>query len=80
MGNQQSQRDDLKSMANTWKHLSKLSADFRMVYQSISTELINLQDDLFDWVAFYVQIICELITKNIHKILEVNRNIEILKC
>lgn len=62
-------------MANTWKHLSKLSTDFHMVYHSISQqdhmEVNDTQDDLLDWVTFCIQNICELITANVQKMLEV---------
>lgn len=76
LGNQQSHRNEVKSMANTWKHLSKLAIDFRTIYCAIkqqpdSTELDNSSEDVLDWLEFCVENICKLITSNAQKVLEV---------
>lgn len=75
LGKHQSQNNDVKSMANTWKHLSKLATDFRNIYCKLRhqdcTELNDYSEDLLDWVALCVENICQLITTNVQKMLKV---------
>lgn len=72
LAQQQSLQTDIKSMSNTWKHLSKLASDYRSTYHMVQkqhpTEIHA--DDFLDWMAFCVQNICNLISNNIDKILE----------
>lgn len=72
LGQQQSLRTDVKSMSLTWKHLSKLACGYRSTYHTVQkhhpTEIDA--EDYFDWMSFCVQNICNLISNNIDKILE----------
>ncbi|XP_055315479.1 uncharacterized protein LOC129575628 isoform X2 [Sitodiplosis mosellana] len=74
LGYHQSQKDDVKSMANTWKHLSKLATDFHTIYHTLQqqncSELKYLSEDLLDWVAYCIDNICDLITANVQKMQE----------
>ncbi|XP_031618500.1 uncharacterized protein LOC116337773 [Contarinia nasturtii] len=76
LGYQQSQRDDLKSMANTWKHVSKFAMAFHPIYRSLHEQnLLDIDEsegDPLDWIAFYVQILCNLITCNVDKAVNPN--------
>lgn len=76
LGNQQSHRNDVKSMANTWKHLSKLAIDFRIIYSTLQqqqncTELNDISEDFLDWIGLCIDNICKLITSNVQKFLQV---------
>lgn len=77
LGNYQSQKNDVKSMANTWKHLSKLAIDFHTIFHTLQqqncTELQDHSEDLLDWIESCVQNICELIANNVEKMLEVRQ-------
>lgn len=75
LGQQQSQKNDVKSMADTWKQLSKLAIEFRRVYESLQyqeqMEMSGNWENILDWIELFIQTICELITANVQKVLEV---------
>lgn len=72
LGHQQSLRINVKSMANTWKHLSKLAVDFRSAYHTLPQHdpLEFDAEDYFDWMTFCIQNICQLITTDVEKLQE----------
>lgn len=75
LGRQQAQRRDLKTMADTWKQLSKLAIDFRTVYELLQhqeqMETNDISENLLDWVELFIQNICELISENVKKMIAV---------
>lgn len=73
LGHQQSLKNDVKSMANTWKHVSKLAIDFRIVHRTVQQQnQMEFNEDLLDWITYSVHNICDLIKNNVHDIIQVN--------
>lgn len=77
LGHQQSLQNDIKSMASTWKHLSRLATEFHRVYRHLQqqspSEFEPTSEDFLDWFRLCVQNICELITNNLNTMLKMVR-------
>lgn len=58
-------------MANSWKHVRKLSTDFHSTYRAVQQQhphKLNDTEDFFEWITFSVNIICDLITNYVDSI------------
>lgn len=77
LGRQQAHKNDVKSMADTWKQLSKLAIDFRRVHESHECqeqmEIDEHRENILDWIELFIQTICELITANVQKVFDVRK-------
>lgn len=72
LGEHQSSQNDVKSMAITWKHISKLATDFYSIYRAVKqqnhlTDTNGSLDDLLDWITLCVENICKQIRNCVQK-------------
>lgn len=73
LGRQHSVNNNVKAMATSWKHVSKLAINFRTVYHLLQQQnqmIYNETEDWFDWLNFCIQNVSELIAHNIQNILQ----------
>lgn len=65
-------QSDVKSIASTWKHISKLAISYHSVYRTLQQQQmphhpIEPDDDSLDWLNICIESICKLIDENLQK-------------
>lgn len=65
-------QSDLKSIASTWKHVSKLALDYHSVYHTLQLQQnpIESNDESLSWLNICIESLCKLIAENVQKSLD----------
>lgn len=59
---------DVKSIASTWKHISKLATGYHSVYLTLQQQPDDAtSNDSLDWLNMCIESICKLIEENLAK-------------
>lgn len=67
-------QSDIKSIASTWKHISKLAIGYHTIYRTQQQQLDLIEsdsnDESLEWLNVCVESICKSIAENVQKSLD----------
>lgn len=71
-------QSDIKSIASTWKHISKLAIGYHTVYRALQQQQQHdpseSDDAPLDWLSKCIESICKSIEENVQKSVEAVNN------
>lgn len=62
-----SKQNDIRSTANTWKHILKLANGYSSVYLAQPSNSDQMLDDPLNWLTICIDTLCQLISTNLQR-------------